>query len=513
MLHLSTEFFEHTPMSHVVIDKNGKITDANPATEKILGHSRLDLIDQALIDFVYESDRSQFYAWLQHDPLLLSQLVVRFIKPNHRWIYIQLQARKIHEQIIISLTLLSSEFIQPQKADEQSTLELFPETDVRYKLDTSEMQELVVTNALHNSMLAIVRSLELDDVLDEILENIRLVIAYDVADIMLIDEKTAYVAHSRGYKARNMEQVITSLRFPIDTTPSLREMYYEKKSIIIDDMRDNEEWVEHPQQEWMRAYAGIPIQMGNDVLGFLNLVSSNSGTFFEEHLTWLEAFAIQAAIAINNAQIRKRTRKIVLAEERQRMAREIHDTVSQMLFSSSMIAESLATDNQFTDATIQNQLRHIFRLNRGALAEMRMLLMEYKPENLVKAELPLLLERLKQAVEGRTEIEVDIEIDNGHPAPPETRLALYRIAQEALNNVSKHATATHARIRFISTKKDVVLEITDGGVGFDPDTLNGGDGLHNMRARAESIGATLTLNSIIGEGTSIRVHWLRDSDT
>lgn len=513
MLHLSAEIFEHTPMPHVITDKNGKIINANPATEQILGHSRSDLIDQLLIDFVYEADRSQFQAWLQPDPPLLSRLIVRFNKPNRRWIFIQLQARKIQEQIIIGLTLLSSEFIQPLATEEQPTLELFPEAKVGYQLDTAEMHNLVVTNALHNSMIAIIRSLELDDVLDEILENVHSVVAYEVADIMLINENIAYVAHSRGYKARNLDQVINSLRFPIDTTPSLREMYYEKKSIIINDMRGNSEWIEHPQQEWMRAYAGIPIQMGNDILGFLNLVSSKPGTFSKEHLTWLESFAIQAAIAINNAQVHERTREIVVAEERQRMAREIHDTVSQMLFSSSMIAESLATDQQFSDVTLLHQLRHIFRLNRGALAEMRMLLMEYKPENLVKAELPILLERLKQAIEGRTEIEVDIDIDDGHPAPSKTRLALYRIAQEALNNVSKHSNAAHARIYLVSTETDVTLEITDGGLGFKPDKRNGGDGLHNMRARAEAIGATFTVDSTIGEGTTIRVHWLRDSDT
>lgn len=498
MQDISATFFQLAPLSHLVLDNAGKIIMSNPASETLLGASSASLQGISLIDYVHEADKTKYRTWLETKHTLLQALMVHLeLAANGKPMRVLLHGRKTTDTIIISLSR-----IPQQISDENNT-----------PSNSSELQRLQVSNALHASLLAITKTLDLAEVLDKILENVSLAIPHDAADIMLITDNIAHIMRSRGYDQHNLQEVVTSLRFPLDSTPTLSRMVKTKSPIIIDDMRQYNAWVERPQQEWMRAYVGVPIQILDKVIGFLNLVSGEVSKFNEEHLEWLNVFATQAAVAINNARTHKQASEFAVAEERLRIAREIHDTVSQMLFSSSMIAESLAIDNQFTDVNLLKQLRHIFRLNRGALAEMRMLLMEYKPENLVKAELPILLERLKQAIEGRTEIEVDIDIDDGHPAPPETRLALYRIAQEALNNVSKHSNAAHARIHFVSTKRDVTLEITDEGTGFDTDKLSKGDGLHNMRTRAEAIGATFTVNSTIGEGTTIRVHWLRDSDT
>lgn len=496
MQDISMTFFQLLPLPHLLLDDTGKIVMANPASETLLGSTNT-LRGIALLDYIHEADRNKYLAWHKNQQTILETLTVRLEVSAENSLTVQLDGRKTPDATIVSVTQLPEQ----------------PNNDKSTKLDTSDLQRLQIGDALHASLLAITRTLELDEVLDKILESVSRAIPHDATDIMLITDNVAYVVRSRGYDQHDLLDVIKSLRFPLDSTPILNRMVKTKRPIIIDDMRENNDWIERSQQEWMRAYVGVPIQILDNVIGFLNLVSGEVKKFNEEHLGWLNVFATQAAVAINNAHTHEKSNDFAVAEERQRMAREIHDTVSQMLFSSSMIAESLAIDDNIVDTSILRHLRHVFRLNRGALAEMRMLLMEYKPEHLVKAELPVLLERLKQAMEGRTEIEVEIEIDDDHPAPPEARLTLYRIAQEALNNVSKHANATHAHIHLISTKKDVTLEITDEGAGFNSDTLNSGDGLHNMRARAESIGATFTVNSTIGEGTTIKVHWLRDSDT
>lgn len=497
MQDISTTFFQLAPLSHLVLDNAGQIIMANPASETLFGEPRASLSHKALLDYIHEADNAKYLAWLSTDNSLLPVLIAHLEVAQGNRVRVQLQGRKTPDSTIISLTQL------PDQLDDTSNPQL----------DTSQLQRLQISDALHGSLLAITSSLDLDEVLDQILENVSRAIPHDAADIMLITDNVAYIARSRGYDIHNLQNIITSLRFPLDSTPTLARMVRTKSPVIIDDMRENSEWVERPQQGWMRAYVGVPIQMRDDVIGFLNLVSSETGKFNEEYLEWLNVFATQAAVAINNARVHEKSSELVIAEERQRMAREIHDTVSQMLFSSSMIAESLATQEMTSEKTLLDHLQHIFRLNRGALAEMRLLLMEYKPENLLQAELPVLLRQLKQAVEGRTEIAIELEVDDGHPAPPNVRLVFYRIAQEALNNISKHAMAKQASMHFVSTRQDVTMKITDKGIGFDIDNPNHGDGMANMRARAESIGATLTVDSTSDHGTTVKVHWLRDSDT
>ncbi|MGJ3238017.1 MAG: GAF domain-containing protein [Anaerolineae bacterium] len=499
-----TSFFQLTPLPHVILNNVGKIMMANTASEALLGESFDSLKHQPLDDYIHEAHHAQYRAWIGKEDTVLPILVIPLNRSQQGELQVQLQGRKTNDRTIISLTQLSKRPI----LDPESLLHPLQQLDS--DLDIAEIRNVVVSNALYDSILAITGTLELDEVLDQILENISRVIPHDAADIMLIRDDVASIVRSRGYHEHQLEDVIKTLRFPVDSTPTLAHMIRTQSPIIMDDLQYNSDWVERPRQTWMRAYAGVPIRIAENVIGFLNLVSQQSAYFKEAHLKWLKIFATQAAVAINNARAHEKSNELAVAEERQRMAGEIHDTVSQMLFSASMIAESLTTDELINDVAILEQLTHISRLNRGALSEMRLLLMEYKPENLVRMELPQLLERLKQAVEGRLPIEIKLKINDGHPAPSDVRLVFYRIAQEALNNVSKHSHTTQAQLQFISTELYVKMEIIDQGVGFDSNTIHRGFGLENMRKRAASIDASLTIESHEGEGTAIRVHWLRD---
>ncbi len=206
--------------------------------------------------------------------------------------------------------------------------------------------------------------------------------------------------------------------------------------------------------------------------------------------------------------------KLAAVEERQRLARELHDAVSQNLFSASLIADVIPRLWQSNREEGQRRLHELQRLTRGALAEMRTLLLELRPAALAEAPLEDSLRQLATAAAGRSHLQVNANIQCPLALPSEVKIGLYRIAQEALNNVIKHAGAEEARLDLIcpvapsAAPEQVELCITDDGHGFESRGLSSDHmGLRIMRERAESIGAELAVQSQVGKGTQVIVIW------
>jgi signal transduction histidine kinase len=180
--------------------------------------------------------------------------------------------------------------------------------------------------------------------------------------------------------------------------------------------------------------------------------------------------------------------------------------VTQTLFSASLIADVLPRIWERDQEQGRARLEELRELTRGALAEMRTLLLELRPATLTETSLAELLRQLTQAVGGRSRLPIELIIEGERPLPPETQIALYRITQEALNNISKHAGASEVTLNVIFLPRTVNLSIQDNGRGFDPaDTRHQSLGLGIMRERAQKIGADLTINSQIGAGTTVAV--------
>ena len=200
-------------------------------------------------------------------------------------------------------------------------------------------------------------------------------------------------------------------------------------------------------------------------------------------------------------------------EERERLARELHDAVTQTLFSASLIAEAIPLQLQYEAEAAMENLEKVRRLTRGALAEMRMLLLELRPTALVEANLEDLLRQLAEAVTVRHEVDITIEADAKQrpKLPPEVQLSFYRIAQEAFNNITKHANAEQVDVRLVSDVDKVKLTIQDDGSGFDPNAIPPGHfGVAIMHERAAAIGASLRVGSRPGHGAQIAVEWRQE---
>lgn len=203
-----------------------------------------------------------------------------------------------------------------------------------------------------------------------------------------------------------------------------------------------------------------------------------------------------------------------VAAERSRIAHDLHDSVTQTLFSASIIADILPRLWQRNSQEAERRLHELRELTRGALAEMRTLLLELRPTALNNVALTDLLHQLAEAVGGRSRVPIAVTIQGEEDLPVGVRVAFYRITQEALNNVAKHAEATHAAVFLTMTTERTEILIQDDGRGFQVNAIAGKClGLNIMRERAEEIQARLSIQSQPGQGAIVHALWQRPEGT
>lgn len=240
--------------------------------------------------------------------------------------------------------------------------------------------------------------------------------------------------------------------------------------------------------------------------GGLVLFYTTPQLFSAEELALALILSDQAALAIENARLRQRVEKSAILEERARLARDLHDSVTQSLYSLTLLAEGwrrLAVDGRLTSA--EQPLAEMGEIAQQALKEMRLLVHQLRPPALEQRTLVDALRERLEAVENRSGVTTRLAAEEELAAPPAIEDALYRIAQEALNNVLKHARATQVAVTVQCVGQTVELWVEDNGVGFDSAERAGGLGLAFMRERVAQLGGALTLATASGQGTQLRV--------
>lgn len=262
------------------------------------------------------------------------------------------------------------------------------------------------------------------------------------------------------------------------------------------------------QSEW-QSYVGVPIQDARGkLLGLLSILGGNECQLSDEELTLLSSIADHIGLAVENVRLRQRAEETAVLEDRQRLARELHDAVNQNLFSASMIAETLPRLWERNPLVVQKQLDVLHKLIRGALAEMRIMLLELRPVSMADAVLKELLHQLVDSMKGSTQLDISLQVEGECEIPTQVKKNLFRIAQEALNNVVKHARAKCVTLKLNQSTEQITLHICDDGQGFEIDAVDSRHlGLQIMRERAKNIGARLAINSQPGAGTEIDVVW------
>jgi signal transduction histidine kinase len=260
---------------------------------------------------------------------------------------------------------------------------------------------------------------------------------------------------------------------------------------------------------WKSA-TSVPLRIQGRPVGALTCYTSESSPMAESDLSLLATIADQVAVAVENARLYAQSRQVAALEERARLARELHDSVTQALFSMTLHTRaaqlSAVREGNGPDGQLSRSLSQLHDLTQGALAEMRLLIFELRPGALSEEGLAAALLKHTAAVSAREGLKIDVQApDDRLGLDTEVEEQLYRLAQEALHNVVKHASATHVAIHLsFDDDHGVVLEIIDDGVGFRVDALSPGHmGLHTMSDRMQQVSGTLQISSRPGQGTVV----------
>lgn len=388
-------------------------------------------------------------------------------------------------------------------------------------------QRRQVAEGLRDILAVINSKRPLDEVLDHIIDQARQMLGAAATVLHQIERERKFVAIQASSGLPDALEGIRAIPFDASWAD---EAILSRQPYMIPDLAemagaDEEENDDPLVKQWLdvtgqyyRSFLAVPLIVEAQVDHCVAFYYTEPQALSEEELGLAVTLADQAALAIENAQLHERAKELAVVEERQRLARDLHDAVSQTLFSASLIAETLPDLWAVSPDEVAELLLKLRQLTRGALAEMRALLMELRPATLAEASLKELLRQLAQAATGREGIPVSVTVDDPCNLPSDVRIALYRIAQETLNNVVKHAQASRVEVSLRCTPsqsppqaKRAELVIQDDGIGFDPAGVAPERlGLGIMRERAEAVGAKLDIRSQPGCGTQLTVVWPSD---
>jgi signal transduction histidine kinase len=259
----------------------------------------------------------------------------------------------------------------------------------------------------------------------------------------------------------------------------------------------------------MRSILGVPLVSKGTVIGAFYLTSKKQAKEFgETDQALIERFAAHAAVVVENARLFERSRELSVIEERNRLARDLHDSVTQTLFSLSLTAEAAAELIDKDTARAREEVRKVSQLAREALTEMRNLVFELRPAELESEGLIETLRKHLDVVKRASGVEVSMDVLGRGPIDSAVEREVYRILQEALNNAIKHSAARSITVAIALDDGRVRASVRDDGVGFDPSALPVRAkhlGLTSMEERARSVGATVMITSAPGEGTNVTV--------
>jgi signal transduction histidine kinase len=368
-------------------------------------------------------------------------------------------------------------------------------TDLRRQLAESEGLQRITT--------ALLRKLSLADVLEIVCsEALRLTGARGSSVVLLEDDDWLHLARSAGELTPAVD------RLPVDG--SLSGLAVRKRTPLLTNDPAHDRRLYHAWGE-PTALLAAPLMVAGTVIGALDLMNKPGG-FAAEDLRIVAILADQAAAAIQNARLHEQIEQLAAVAERQRLAHDLHDSVAQSLYSLTLYTEAAA--GALGDGALETARAHlgeIQRIAQDALREMRLLIFNLHPPLLEREGLVAALQARLDAVEARAALRTELRFEGDEQLPLPVKEALYHIAQEALNNVLKHARAQHVVVQLTFGDTTTHLEIADDGRGFDVAAAVGGGGLglRGMEERVQQLGGQLTIRSAPGAGTCITVEVAR----
>jgi len=518
--------FEAATDGMILLDLDtGAVVEANPAACAMHGHTREAFIGLLPPAFIHpDSQRAFMDLTRQVRSGLVRETQVQHLRQDGSGFHAEWRAT--------AFTLQGQSCLLAAVRDVSSRLEVEQRLQQRVAARTREQTALLeISHALAST-------LELQP--DLVLEQLLGIIEYTHAGLFGLTDSTLVALAVRAPLGTPLPHFEVRIEGP-EILPAL---FNGHRPIRIPDIRSTDPAAEFFRSllqgeaaallEGVRACMWVPLAVKGRIIGGLGVAHAQEGYFTAHHAALALSMADQVALTMVNAELYEHAHALAALQERQRLARNLHDAVNQSLFSAGLIAEVLPRLWELNPAEARESLEDLRRLTRGALAEMRELLAELRPSVLTESSLGDLLRQLANAFTGRTNVPASVTIAGEHVLPADLQVALYRICQEALNNVGKHAGARSVRVDLQFTTdpvppyssmtrpgaparvvvRSVELQIYDDGAGFDvaQSPVSGHYGLEMMRERAEAIGARLTVTSQPGQGTQIIVSWQQPAE-
>ena len=374
-----------------------------------------------------------------------------------------------------------------------------------YEIERRRAEQFRVIGEVGRQITSI---LDVDELLQEITRLVANAFGYYIVHVGLIEDgELVYRGRAAGDRSHPYD-FVSPVRLELGSQGITTWVASHGEPLIVPDVSEDPRYLSVRGMPEIRSELALPVMGRGEMIGVLDIESDRLNAFAEDDVAILQSLANQAGVAIQNAKLYEQARQFAVLEERQRLARELHDSVTQEIYGVTMFAEAtvrlLAQGNE---AQAVDHLRELQASAQEALAEMRLLIYELRPPVLEQVGLQGALQARLEAVEGRSGLETQFSAEGQVELEREIQENLYGIAREALNNSLKHAQATSLSVNLYVSEPSVLLEISDDGVGFDPngDYQEGGLGVRGMQERAEQIGGILSINSKPGEGTSVVV--------
>jgi signal transduction histidine kinase/PAS domain-containing protein len=351
--------------------------------------------------------------------------------------------------------------------------------------------------------------------LDVILDQLRVMIDYTAAAVFSpFEQKITVVA----YRGPLPQAEVIGAWDSLEHAPDLQEVLRCREPVIIADLYGDEPLarrfiaVSGPRMLTLlgqsRSWMGVPMMIQDRMIGLLRFDHLEPGHFTSHHAQLALTIANQAAIAMENARLYEEAGKVATLEERQRLARELHDSVSQALYGIALGTHAAREQIDRAPDKLERTLDYVLNLAETAVSAMRALIFELRPESLEQEGLVVALTRLAESSQARHSRPVRLDLCPEPPLPLAAKEAFFRIAQEALQNSSKHANAKRTHLRMARDRDMIVLEVEDDGDGFEPSaSFPGHYGLLSMRERALRMGGGLDIDSSPGRGAKVRA-WI-----
>jgi signal transduction histidine kinase len=364
-------------------------------------------------------------------------------------------------------------------------------------------QRLAESRSLQRVTAALLQKLTLDEVLDLVRREARQVTGAAGGTVFLLEDE----AWLRDVNNDTELDPLAS-RIPVEGTLT-GEAMLSGKPVLVNDYASPGVEARTPSLK-TESLLAVPLQVEGNPIGALN-VANKPGGFTADDARVLGLLADVGAIAIESARLREKADRLAIKQEREWLARELHDSVTQAMYSVTLYAEAarMALEAGKHDVAAEN-LHELQAMAREALVDIRLLIFELHPPVLEGQGLAASLRIRLAAVENRAGLLTEMHVTGARLLPLAIEEELYRIALEALNNVIKHAQAQHVTVRVWFDEQRVGVEVSDDGTGYDPAAAraSGGLGLRSMEERSQRINGKLEINSVLGKGTTLKVEVL-----